>query len=317
MVKGYIAPARRTDWRFADHLACTERNGSKMKPGEPNIGLHQAQGLCRMAQDKRLAFLAEGLPIILSSAQSLWRGSRKLHKEMPREAGVLYGFAQEEAAKVLIFMDAVRCPSHLIASKMGAIVKCSYDHLARLIYAKASSWRLSNVAELRQYVDLNRNTHDREGYVGEYIVPNWNQYERESRLYADIEADESGGLTWNNPLKRAFTFTTKRHPPMALLLVEAMASLGIFTFAGLKATSEIWGQVEFADKEGRSDARRLTQELVDRLIEEGLPSDKETQQHVRTLDDWQLPMYNLDFAKRTVSLEELRAAREAEFWSSV
>ena len=292
-----------------------------MKPGEPNIGLHQAQRLCLMSQDKRLAFLAEGLPIILSSAQSLWRGSRKLHKEMPREAGVLYGFAQEEAAKVLIFMDAVRCPSHLIASKMGAIVKWYYDHLARLIYAEACSWRPGDIAELRKYVDLSRKTHDLEGYVGEYIVPNWNLYKRESRLYADIDADESGGLTWSNPLKRAFTLFPTRHPPISLLLAEAMAVLGIFTFAGLKATSEIWGQVKFSDKEGRSDARRLTRELVDRLSEEGLPSDKETQQHVSTLDDWQLPMYNLDFKMIPVSLEELEAARKAErraeLWSLV
>ena len=275
-----------------------------------------------MAQDNRLAFLAEGLPIILSSAQSLWRGSQKLHKEMPREAGVLYGFAQEEAAKVLIFMDAVRCPSHLIASKMGAIVKWSYDHLARLIYAEACSWRPGDVAELRKYVDLSRKTHDLEGYVGEYIVPNWNLYKRESRLYADIEADESGGLTWSNPLKRAFTLFPTRHPPISLLLAEAMALLGIFTFAGLKATSEIWGQVEFADREGREEAQQLTQELVDSLIQEELSSKKATDQHVKTLFGfWQLPMYNLDFKMIPVSLEELEAAREAErraeLWSSV
>ena len=145
---------------------------------------------------------------------------------------------------------------------------------------------------------------------------------RESRLYADIEADESGGLTWSNPLKRAFTLFPTRHPPISLLLAEAMALLGIFTFAGLKATSEIWGQVEFADREGREEAQQLTQELVDSLIQEELSSKKATDQHVKTLFGfWQLPMYNLDFKMIPVSLEELEAAREAErraeLWSSV
>ena len=121
-----------------------------MKQRRLKIGLGQARRLCQMAQDERLAFLSEGLPIILLSAQSLWRGSRKLHKEMPREAEILEGFAREEAAKALIFMDAVRCPSRLIASRMGAIVGWSYDHLARLIYAKATSWQPSDVAQLQE-----------------------------------------------------------------------------------------------------------------------------------------------------------------------
>ena len=94
--------------------------------------------------------------------------------------------------------------------------------------------------------------------------------------------------------------------------------LGIFTFAGLKATREIWDQVEFADKEGREEARQLTRELFNRLIHEELPSKKATAQHVRTLFRlWQLPMYNLDFKMIPVSLEKLEAARKDKLWSIV
>ena len=288
-----------------------------MKRRGLDIGLGQARRMCQMTQEERLAFLAEGLPIILSSAQSLWCGARKLYDDMPREAGVLEGFAREEAAKVLILMDAVRCPRRLIGSRMGAIVSWSYDHLARLIYADAARWRPTCVAELREYVDLNRKAHALEGEVGEYIVPNWSLYERESRLYADIEADESGELSWSNPVDGVFTSLTRRFPPVSLEAADAMAMLGIFTLDGLKATAEIWDQVEFADQENRSDALRLLRELVNRLSLEGLPSDKATDQHVSTLaDSWQLPMYNLEFTMKAVSLEELEAAREIELaWS--
>lgn len=291
-----------------------------MKRQEPNIGLRQAQGLCQMAQDERLAFLAEGLPIILSSAQSLWRGSRKLHKEMPREAGILEGFAEEEAAKALILMDAVRCPSHLIAQKMGTLIKWSYNHLARLIYAQAAGWRPSDVAQLQEYVDSMRTSHFLEGYAGEYILPNWNLYKRESNLYVDIEAYESGRLGWNNPLEGTCTFDTVV-TPISLLLVEAMSVLGIFTSAGLKATSDIWGQVEFVDKKGWQETQQLTRDLINRLILEDLPS-KKPDQHFRALFSfWQLPMYNIDFSMIPVSLEELEAEQEAEreamYWSFV
>lgn len=38
-----------------------------------DIGLRQARRLCQMSHDKRLTFLAEGLPIILASAQGFWK----------------------------------------------------------------------------------------------------------------------------------------------------------------------------------------------------------------------------------------------------
>ena len=279
-----------------------------------NIGLRQARRLCQMAHDERLAFLAEGLPIILSSAQNLWRGSRKLGKEMPREAGVLKGFAEEEAAKALIFMDAVRCPSCLIGSKMGKIVGWSYDHLARLIYAEAGLWRPVNMAQLREYVDSSRKAHVLEGYVGEYIVPNWSLYEREQRLYADIEVGESGALSWSDPIDTYSSIMDLWEEFQGpLRLTEAMSMLGIFTPGGLKATSEIWDQVEFADQERPADARRLMRELVNRLTQEELPSEKATEQHVNSLFTfWQLPMYNLDFKMIPVSMEELEAEREEQ-----
>src|ERR1700693_4570393 len=99
-----------------------------------DIGLGQGNLLCQMKHDDRLDFLAEGLPIILDSARGFWAAAQQL-SALPREADVLENHAEEEAAKILIVMDMVRCPQKLAASKMGAMVKWFYDHLARLIYA--------------------------------------------------------------------------------------------------------------------------------------------------------------------------------------
>jgi hypothetical protein len=98
------------------------------------IGLRQARKLCQMSSPERLAFIADGLPIILASAQGFWAASRQL-ADRPRERDVLEGFAREEAAKILILMDAVRCPPKLLSSRLGSILRSFYDHLARLIYA--------------------------------------------------------------------------------------------------------------------------------------------------------------------------------------
>lgn len=76
--------------------------------------------------------------------------------DMPREAEVLEGFAKEEAAKILILMDAVRCPVKLLPSKLGTIIGWFYNHLARLIYADAVTWKPMHLAQLRQYVEPRR-----------------------------------------------------------------------------------------------------------------------------------------------------------------
>ena len=96
-------------------------------------------------------------------------------------------------------------------------------------------------------------------------------------------------------------------PPFSLRLAEAMSALGIFTPRGIKATSEIWGKVEFSDREGRADALALINALVKRLFLEGLLSEEATNDHVTELVDyWQLPMYNLEFDLLEVSLKNCK-----------
>ena len=164
-----------------------------------NIGLRRAKLLCQMPTKERLDFIAEGLPVILESARGFWRASEKLADDNPREADVLERFAEEEAAKILILIDAVRCPAKLISEKLSIIVSNFCNHLARLIYAEAQGWKPMHVSQLQEYVNSSRQSHYLEGYVGEFISPNWNLTTRESQLYADIEAYEDGVPNGTSP----------------------------------------------------------------------------------------------------------------------
>lgn len=152
----------------------------------------QARALCNMRHSARLDFISEGLPIILQSAQGFWRAAETL-EDNPREAAVLSGLAEEESAKALILIDLVRCPVPEVGKRIGRIVKKTlYDHLSRMIYANAQSWRPTNIAQLQEYVDNERQGHLLDGGMSEYIVPNWSLYLRESTMYADIEVHEEG-----------------------------------------------------------------------------------------------------------------------------
>jgi hypothetical protein len=212
---------------------------SGKRPKGPEIGLHQAKRLCQLDAGRRLEFIAEGLPVILRSAMGFWDASQHLRHSASREAKVLEGFAREEAAKILILMDAVRCPPKLIASRLNRIIGWFYDHLARLIYAEAIGWKPMHLAQLREYVDRQRRGHFLEGSAGEYILPNWTIYQRESGLYVDVEAHQDGTLMWNSPSDAYSghdfidTFV-----PMALQVACAMEQVGMFKVEGLRAVSE-------------------------------------------------------------------------------
>jgi len=278
-----------------------------------DFGSRQAKRLCQMTPKDRLNFIADGLPIILESARGFWNAAGQL-TAMPREAEVLESFAEEEAAKIFILLDAVRCPPKIASARLGAVIKHFYDHMARLLYAAAQSWKPMHVAQLREYIDTERKAHYLEGNGGEYILPNSTTARRESLLYADIEAYESGEPIWNTPT--GFDSGFPRLMPTVLQVAEALSALGIFSQKGLQATADIWGQLDFKDTENHTDAARLTKELLTRLINEELPSETATQDHVNLVyGSWQLPMYNLDLRELDVPLDELHRQREAMMWS--
>jgi hypothetical protein len=153
----------------------------------------------------------------------------------------------------------VRCPPKLASSKLKAIVGWFYNHLARLIYAEATSWKPTDLRELRNYVDTARRGHYLEGSAGEFIMPNDTLYDRESRLYVDVEAFQDGTLIWSEPREPVtYAFPFGRSPPTALRVVIAMEQVGMFTSAGLRAVSQIWGNLEYKDDQDHQDSEKLT-----------------------------------------------------------
>jgi hypothetical protein len=85
--------------------------------------------------DKELfATLAEGMDHILRNAEEYYADSEHMAaRERGPSFGVLRNSAEEEAAKYLILLDAVRCPHQ--GSRFSNHLARFYEHLARGIYA--------------------------------------------------------------------------------------------------------------------------------------------------------------------------------------
>ncbi|SFI54310.1 hypothetical protein SAMN02799626_00081 [Caulobacter sp. UNC279MFTsu5.1] len=273
------------------------------------IGFRQGRRLANMDAQARMAFIAEGLPVILDSARSLLTASQAL-KGFSREAEILEGHALEEVAKILILVDIARCPAKLKASRIGPMMAAFYSHLARLIYADAQSWKPLSAAQLQDYVDSHRPSHDLEGDYGEYILPNQMIWRREALLYADIAGDEDTDLVWHAP--GAPGFGPFAFDPLAYRVVDALEALGLFTAEGLAILEEIWGAVTFEGERCWSETGDLLQATLEALNARGLITGRAADKHVAVLaDGWQMPMYMMDFRPIQRTLEEMRELRDA------
>jgi hypothetical protein len=189
-----------------------------------------------------------------------------------------------------------------------------YDHLARLIYIDAQGWKPANVKQLQEYVDDHWKSHYLEGAIGEYIMPNWTTWSRESMLYADIATYEDGEPIWNEPDAAAPMFDF--YEPMPWQLCQALRGLGAFTRAGLDIVSSVWSQTEFVDEQHRDNAESLTNEMLLALEGASLITETVSEEQLGALyNHWQLPMYRIDFKRIEVPLAELQDEREANFWS--
>jgi hypothetical protein len=271
------------------------------------FGNRKANVLANLAGPDRLDLIAEGMPIILDSADGFWASAAALGGN--REARVLEGFAEEEAAKVLILCDLVRCPASLAPRKAGQVVTNFYSHLARMIYGDAQAWRPASLEQLRGYVDSARRGHFLEGYAGEFILPNWHRYARESAMYADIEVHESGIPTWNRP--RQYTGLWSGDEPPILRLAHALSSSGALTRRGLEVMGETWSHTAVTDEAGFNQNRFTVGAFTERLVATGLASAATLDQLGILRHHWQVPMYDLDFAELAVPIEDLKAEREA------
>lgn len=135
-----------------------------------------------------LQTMSEGLPSIAQNALDLWREASEFANHGHRRAvGILQALAEEEAAKVLLLFDALRCPDRRRADR-DRLVRQFATHLAKGIYANYYNTRPSDMREVGHIIERQRRAFYREGDYGEFIAPNWIVHSRELRLYVSYHA---------------------------------------------------------------------------------------------------------------------------------
>ena len=261
-----------------------------------------------MTYADRLAFIADGLPIVVASCRELMEAAKSSANE--RAKGILERHAAEEAVKALILLDVARCPAKVISRRIGPLMNAFYDHMARLLWADACHWCAAHLAELQGYLDHDRQTHYLDGPLGvDFIFPNEALDDRNSLLYADIAAYEDGDLFWSAP-RADHSYTGMLL--FAVGVVDALERAGAMTPRGLEILATVWGSVEFEVSDTCLDVRGLIRATLQALDGAGLLSpdlsDHDVQEIYRC---WQMPMYHADFTPIKITMGEVEKKRAA------
>jgi AbiV family abortive infection protein len=268
----------------------------------------QFRQLAGMGTAKRLPFLEAGLTAIGANVQQLAAEHDEcVRSGARRSAQLVRNVAREEAGKFLILIDAARCP----AADQGLLsdhFNRAGVHLAKLIYAQIADYSIATQEELLGAVESHRHRLRLDGPNDfDWIFPNQLITERESALYVDLVEDEEG-LDWSAPHDVGGAVL----PSMcgSVRLVMAVTAVGLTSVAGMLALADAWdGFDPHTDSHCTDWAERTALALAATQMEEAAPAPF-------VVDRWPMPMVELDISEVKVTVDDLRAERDAlaEAW---
>ena len=225
-------------------------------------------------------------------------------------ASLLGSFADEEAAKVLILIDAVRCPKSETKARASTVKRWS-NHLWKGIYTRACDWRPVNLSEAASYIEQEMQPFYLDGPLGvDWIFRNEIISERERQIYVDLVEDvtetwkESQEPYWTEPQDFTSSLSGYR-TSMCVEVALALHAHGIASERGLEHVAAIWQPIDpwsidssdlFANIKETLSAVRLDSEAV-AVQEEDLPSPS-------PLANWPFPLW---------SIPEPQEAKSSEF----
>jgi len=142
--------------------------------------------LANIPDNRLFEEVAEGIPLIVKNAISLDEAVQILHqKKQFCVSYIVRRFAEEEAAKVLILTDLIRCPQIQEWKMKTASRICG--HVSKRIYATScSDFRIASFRELCALVERESCTYYLDGPNSvDWVFPNSITEEREQALYVD------------------------------------------------------------------------------------------------------------------------------------
>ena len=264
--------------------------------------LRKVGSLVQLGDKELFEEIALGLRLLFQHASQLHADANTLRGRGNKSHGavLLHSLAEEEAAKFLILLDAVRCPKQAL----GLHLRKFYDHLARCLYAEAygaiaTGLGSDSFGALKQHLEQEKMSY----YLDELgVVRNLHLFARETAYYVDFVEETGGVRHWMDPLGWWFT-----GPPMAFKMVKSMVDVGLTTIpAALAVIAGVWRGVAIEDDMRWMDRDRLNQETLEILKEQSLLQDQPQEVYEHIIRGWQFPLYGIDLNEDKAGGKDLR-----------
>jgi AbiV family abortive infection protein len=266
--------------------------------------------LCQLTDADFLKEVSAGVSLIVESANRLDVAAQKLSKSDDYHAARILGnLAEEEAAKALILIDAIRCPSSKSAERARTL-DYFYSHVAKGIYAEVTGLSPADFAEIVQYIDRARVECYLDGPTGaDWIFENRITQHREDDLYVGYvrEGNEEAERYWyqpvNDPIPPYWT-------PPAVRLVGALHQAGMTATKGLDAVAKIWRPVEIRPETTKSELEELNWHTLKTIESRGLLAVDDESGNLSIRNDWSFPLWPLCLRLKEVDRAKLRKIQE-------
>jgi len=253
--------------------------------------------LAQLKTDDFLKEISSGFAHCLENSIQLAQAASLLSKNgFLVDSRILGLIAEEEAAKCLILMDAVRLPpedhKELLRKHLGKF----YDHVAKRIYALACEWKAGDYREFQNMIDNARSKYDTD-VVEDFELeefPNLVWAEREALMYVDYVAV---GQTqyWDTPQAKSLD---SYFEPFVLSLSKALWSSGCTAQDALHEIEAFWSQYQFEGNLRWDQLRSLTKKCLEDLISKNLITSINDQDIKTIVDLWTYPMHSIDIGKK-------------------
>ena len=271
--------------------------------------------LAQLSDDRLFGQLSEGMRLILENAESLDKTACSLvQMNELRVADLVRRLAEEEASKVLILIDAARCPRDHIRKPLNSF----RDHVAKGIYAQACSWRPTTFGDVSHYAKAERRQFYLDGPRDvDWIFPNSITAERNRTMYVDYVqdvTDEAGDYSWISPLSHPSAwYAASYSSPESLIVARAIHGIGATNHRGLASLARLWRSFIPSCQTTVAELYELIRHTYRSLKEQGICPDASTGEGLGALLDWPFPLWSLQLTEesRAQEKEQLRALRSA------
>jgi AbiV family abortive infection protein len=261
--------------------------------------------LAQLGDTEFFTEVAQGLRLIARSALRLEDDAQLLAQgNRARGCQILSALAEEEAAKYLILIDAVRCPRS--SPHRGRQLAKFNQHLAKGLYAEAAMLSPNDFGELARYVARERREYYLDGDgEADWVCRNSILQRRETHMYVDF-VDTDDGHSWEIAIEDALGLPALHSTRSAVTIALALDAIGCSEPPALSVISDVWRSVSFDDDTRWSKFAALNRRTIEQLDAGGFLRSADPEAIQLVLNRWPFPMHTLDMSLIKNKASDLR-----------